>query len=120
LPTRNRTADAYLSVGPEQNFHYIAAMRPAIGIVFDIPRQAVMQHLLYKALFELSADRTEFIARLFSFSIPGDVNRNGSIDDIWKSVGVTPAVDRTRLIANAIEAERLLGRTHGFKLYSDA
>ena len=47
---------AYLGVGPEQNFNYIAAIRPAITVIFDIRQQAVMQHLLFKALFELSAN----------------------------------------------------------------
>ena len=110
---------AYLGVGPEQNFHYIAAIRPAIAVVFDIRRQAVMQHLLYKALFELSADRTEFIARLFSFKRPDGVDRKASIDDIWKAFGSAVAVDRARFVASTIEVEKLLGQTHGFKLSSE-
>src|SRR5678815_1216030 len=61
----------YLGVGPEQNFHYIAAIQPVMAVIFDIRRQAVMQHLLFKVLFELSDDRAEFIARLFSVPRPG-------------------------------------------------
>ena len=110
---------AYLGVGPEQNFHYIAAMKPAIAFIFDIRRQAVMQHLLYKALFELSADRAEFIARLFSFTRPAGIDRNASIEDIWKAFGASIAVDRARFVANAIEVERLLGQTHRLKLSSE-
>src|SRR5262245_6319551 len=110
---------AYFGVGPEQNFHYIAAIRPAIGIVFDIRRQAVMQHLLYKALFELSTDRADFIARLFSYQKPDGIDRAAPIDDIWKHFGASVAVDRARFTANVIEVERLLGQTHGFKMSSE-
>jgi len=41
----------YIGVGPEQNFSYIAAIRPAMAFVIDIRRQAVMQHLMFKAIF---------------------------------------------------------------------
>src|SRR5688572_7988929 len=51
LATR-RGGGAYLGVGPEQNFSYIVAVRPQIAFVIDIRRQAVIQHLLFKALFE--------------------------------------------------------------------
>jgi hypothetical protein len=41
---------AYIGVGPEQNFTYIAKLRPQIAFIVDIRRQAMIQHLLYKAL----------------------------------------------------------------------
>ena len=107
---------AYLGVGPEQNFHYIVAIRPAIGFIFDIRRQAVMQHLLFKELFELSADRVEFIARLFSLPVPGGVDRMGPIDALWRSFGEAPGTDRARLAANIAEVESHLTKTHGFAL----
>jgi hypothetical protein len=37
---------AYIGVGPEQNFTYIAALRPQLAFIVDIRRQAVIQHLL--------------------------------------------------------------------------
>src|SRR5262249_38625920 len=52
---------AYVGVGPEQNFTYIAKVRPRIAFIVDIRRQAVLQHLMYKALFHLSANRAEFL-----------------------------------------------------------
>jgi hypothetical protein len=56
----------YLGVGPEQNFTYIAALKPAMAFVIDIRRGNLALHLLYKALFEVCASRTEFVSRLFS------------------------------------------------------
>ena len=56
----------YLGVGPEQNFTYIAALKPKVAIIFDIRRGNLIEHLMYKALFELSSDRADFLSRLFS------------------------------------------------------
>jgi hypothetical protein len=62
---------AYIGVGPEQNFTYIAKVRPAIAFLVDIRRQAMIQHLMYKALFHLSKNRTEFLSRLLGRRITG-------------------------------------------------
>ena len=56
----------YLGVGPEQNFTYIAALKPSMAIIIDIRHGNLDVHLMYKALFELSKDRSDFVARLFS------------------------------------------------------
>ncbi len=57
---------AYLGVGPEQNFTYIAKIRPEIAFIVDIRREAIIQHMMYKAIFQLSTNRTQFLSRLFS------------------------------------------------------
>src|ERR1019366_7739431 len=56
----------YLGVGPEQNFPYILALKPSLAIIFDIRRGNLHEQLLYKALFELTADRADFLSKLFS------------------------------------------------------
>src|ERR1041385_8973281 len=61
-----KTERAYLGVGPEQNFTYIAALKPKIAIILDIRRGNLDLHLMYKAIFELSKDRADFVAMLFS------------------------------------------------------
>src|SRR5262249_596853 len=55
---------AYIGVGPEQNFTYIAKVRPQIAFIIDIRRQAMIQHMMFKALFHLSPDRRQFLSRL--------------------------------------------------------
>jgi hypothetical protein len=62
---------AYLGVGPEQNFTYIAKIRPRIAFIVDIRRQAVIQHLMFKALFHLAATRAKFLSLLFSKPLTG-------------------------------------------------
>src|SRR5262245_48749240 len=67
---------AYVGVGPEQNFTYIVALKPKIAFILDIRRQNLVLHLMYKALIELSADRTEFLSRLFSRPKPADLPKD--------------------------------------------
>jgi hypothetical protein len=56
----------YLGVGPDQNFTYIVALRPRMAIITDIRRQNMIEHLMYKAVIELSPTRADFLALLFS------------------------------------------------------
>jgi hypothetical protein len=60
----------YIGVGPEQNFSYIARLEPAMAFIIDIRQENRNLHLLYKALFELSNDRVEFVSRLFAREPP--------------------------------------------------
>src|SRR5215831_9951589 len=76
---------AYLGVAPEQNFTYIAATRPKIAFILDIRRQNMLELLMYKALFEMSADRVEFVSRLFSRPKPTGLTPNASAEDIFKT-----------------------------------
>jgi hypothetical protein len=75
---------AYLGVGPEQNFTYIAAIKPSIAFILDIRRGNLNLHLLYKALFELSADRAEFVSRLFSKKRPDGLTAASTAAEIFK------------------------------------
>src|SRR6185295_6972337 len=60
----------FLGVGPEQNFTYIAALKPRMAFIVDIQRQNMDEHLIYKALFDLSDDRADFLSRLLSRKRP--------------------------------------------------
>jgi hypothetical protein len=69
IPTLQRTltpGGVYLGVGPEQNFTYIANLQPRLAVIFDIRRQNAILHLMYKALFELSPTRADFVTKLFA------------------------------------------------------
>ena len=84
LEVRGVTGGAYLGVGPDQNFSYIAQVRPEIAIILDIRRDNLMQHLLFKALFELAEGRIEYLCLLFARPFPdaGDNWRERSIEDL--------------------------------------
>ncbi len=66
LTRRIAPGGVYLGVAPDQNFTYIAALRPSIAFIVDIRHQNAMEHLMYKTLFETSSTRAEFLAKLFS------------------------------------------------------
>ena len=70
-----RAGRVYLGVGPEQNFSYIAALKPAMVFIVDVRRGNLQLHLMYKALFELSTDRADFVSRLFSKKRPAGLTR---------------------------------------------
>jgi hypothetical protein len=113
LRNRGVRGDVYLGVGPEQNFTYIAAIRPAIAFIVDIRRQAVMQHLMYKAVFELTKDRADFISLLFSMPRPGGIDETTSIQQIWAAYDPV-ATDRAVVATNAGRILEHLTSTHGF------
>jgi hypothetical protein len=78
-----RPRSAYLGVGPEQNFTYIAALKPSIAFIIDIRRGNLQVHLMYKALFELSADRVDFVSKLFSRPRPDSIGAAPSAADLF-------------------------------------
>src|SRR5205085_8728427 len=80
-----KAGGAYLGVAPEQNFTYIATIRPKVAFILDIRRQNMIELLMYKALFEMSADRLEFISRLFSRQKPTGLAANASAETIFKA-----------------------------------
>jgi len=116
---RSLTKDGvYLGVGPEQNFTYIANFAPRMAVIFDIRRQNAMQHLMYKALFELSTTRAEFVSRLFSRPSVARLARAIDVTALFDSAGVAPANDSAYEANLAAIVELLTGR-HGFALPKD-
>jgi hypothetical protein len=71
---------AYVGVGPDQNFSYMARVRPEVAFIVDIRRDNLLHHLLLKALFELSQNRAEYIARWLGKPMPTDIASWGSRD----------------------------------------
>jgi len=72
----------YMGVGPEQNFTYISAVHPKMVFLVDVRRGNRDLHLMYKALFELSGDRAEFVSRLFSKPRPDGLSSKSTIQQI--------------------------------------
>jgi hypothetical protein len=83
---------AYIGVGPDQNFTYIAAVKPTIAFIVDIRRDNLLLHLLFKALFELSRTRVEYLALLLGRPVPADVDgwRNTPIERLVAHVEGEP------------------------------
>lgn len=75
---------AYIGVGPEQNFTYIALSRPKVAFILDIRRQNLIEQLLYKAIFEEASSRAHFLALLVGrpHEPSGDPGAQASIDQV--------------------------------------
>jgi hypothetical protein len=83
LQARGTKGGVYMGVGPEQNLTYIAAIRPSMAFICDIRRQAVMQHLMFKAMFYLSKDRADFVSILFSKPRPAGLDSTTTMPRMW-------------------------------------
>jgi hypothetical protein len=75
----------YLGVGPDQNFSYIARIRPAAAYIIDIRRDNLLLHLLFKALFARSTTRVEYLSLLTGRRPPTDLGR-------WKQTPLSEIV----------------------------
>ena len=117
IPTLQRTltpGGVYLGVGPEQNFTYIANLKPRMAVIFDIRRQNAMQHLMYKAIFELSQSREDFIEHLFSRPM-GRLGPAATAGALFDSATATAPND-SAYRANLDAIIRTLTERHGFAL----
>ena len=108
----------YIGVGPEQNFSYIARLQPAMAFIIDIRQENRNLHLLYKALFESSTDRADFLSRLFSRERPAGLQPLQSVDELFAAYGTTTPSAALREANARLVRERLLG-THRFPLSAD-
>src|SRR5712691_1143950 len=115
LQTKVRPGGAYLGVGPEQNFTYIAALQPKIAFIIDIRRQNLVEHLMYKALFDMSADRADFVSRLFSRKRPSGLGKHTTAAELFRAYEAARA-DQPLFDANLREIVDNLTRRHQLPL----
>lgn len=80
-----KTGRVYMGVGPEQNFTYITALKPAMAVIVDIRRGNLHLHLMYKALFEMSADRADFLSRLFARRRPDGLSASTKVSELFSA-----------------------------------
>ena len=118
LTTTAKPGRAYLGVGPEQNFTYIAALKPSIAFIVDIRRGNLDLHLLYKALFELADTRDEFVSLLFSKPRSPGLNAKSTARDIFDAYAAVATSERLYTETMARVRDRLF-TTHRFELSDD-
>ena len=110
--------DVYMGVGPEQNFTYIASIRPRMAFIVDIRRQAVVQHLMFKAFFELAKDRADFISLVFAKPRPPGLDTTTSVQALWDAYR-NIATDSALAARNYTRVTKHLFETHGFTFTQD-
>lgn len=112
------TDGVYLGVGPEQNFTYIAALKPRLAFIVDIRRGNMHLQLLYKAFMGLSRDRADFLSRLFARPRPKDLTDKTTVDELLDAYELAAPSDELfhRYLQ---EASDYLTKTHKFGLTPD-
>ncbi len=90
LKENRKAGGVYIGVGPEQNFTYIAALQPKMAFICDIRRQNMIEHLIYKAIFEVSTDRVDFLSRLFSRKPTGALSERSSAKQLFQAFRTAP------------------------------
>jgi hypothetical protein len=107
----------YMGVGPEQNFTYIAALKPSMAFIVDVRHGNLDVHLTYKALFELSKDRADFVSRLFSRRRPDGLGPQSTTYDLFNAyLSVEPSKELFDATLKAVIDH--LKIKHGFPLSS--
>jgi hypothetical protein len=99
---------AYIGVGPDQSFSYIAQIRPRAAFIIDIRRDNLLQHLMFKALFGMARTRVEYLALLHGRPAPRDLDawRGKPLAELLDYIDATAPTER----AAAAAREGILAR----------
>jgi hypothetical protein len=114
LRERGVHGGAYIGVGPEQSFSYIAEIEPKIAIIIDIRRDNLLLHLLMKAMFHEAHNRLEYLCLLYGRPVPEHRSR-------WNDVPLDTLIaylDRTPLDSalHAWQHDELMRRVERYGL----
>lgn len=110
-----RPGGVYLGVGAELNFTYLAALRSDLAFIVDIRRDNLLEVLTYKALFEMSANRAEFVGRLFARKVPDAIGLDATSRALFDAIG-SLAPDDAFFAETVRRVLDTLTMTHGFTL----
>ncbi|MBL8190528.1 MAG: hypothetical protein JNK38_21095, partial [Acidobacteria bacterium] len=107
---------AFIGVGPDQSFSYIAQIRPNIAFMVDIRRDNLLQHLLFKALFESARNRIEYLCLFLGKPVPADLNtwNARNIKDIVEYIDKTPKDTKLFDAAHAALSAKI--KSYGIKI----
>jgi hypothetical protein len=107
------TGGVYVGVGPDQNFSYIARIRPAAAFIIDIRRDNLLLHLLFKAIFATSRTRVDYLAILTGRPAPDrpDTWRDASIEKVVMYFDGAKPLAPAALVANAERLHESIRKT---------
>lgn len=108
---------AYIGVGPEQNFTYLAITEPELAFILDIRRDNLVLHLLYKAVFDLADSRSHFLALLIGADhvADGAPGADASIEEVLTHVERGERTPQTFGAAHDLLRKRI-AKTYGIEL----
>ena len=114
LKETTKAGGVYLGVGPEQNFTYISALQPKMAFIIDIRRQNMLEHMMYKALFELSDERADFVSRLYARQRPNSLISDATAESLF--AGYDEIQPDKKLVEENISAIKDVLTKHKFAL----
>jgi hypothetical protein len=115
LAKMTRPDGVYLGVAPEQNFTFIAALKPKVAFILDIRRGNLLLHLMYKALFETNAQRVDFAFKLFGRVRPAGLSNEVGVEELFATISTTP-LDTIYARKTLTELKDHLTKKHAFAL----
>jgi hypothetical protein len=82
----------YIGVGPDQNYSYIAAIRPRVAYLVDVRRDNLLQHLMFRSLFARSDSRLEYLCQWLGRRCPPDLDawRERPVDTLARYLDSAP------------------------------
>src|SRR5215469_15547076 len=117
LKVTTKPGGVYIGVGPEQNFTYASVLQSKLAFVIDIRRQNMLELLMYKALFEMSPNRADFVSNLFSRVRPA------GLDTKTTPAALFAAIDSAKadpdLLAKNLQAIKGYMTGHGYQLSNE-
>src|SRR5215470_2172963 len=117
LKATTKPGGVYIGVGPEQNFTYASVLQSKLAFVIDIRRQNMVELLMYKALFDMSPNRADFVSNLFSRPRPAGLDTKttpAALFTAYESAKVDPG-----LAAKNLAAIKAYMTKHGYELTSE-
>jgi hypothetical protein len=86
---------AYVGVGPEQSYTYLAMLEPRVAYIVDIRRGNLLEHMFFRGCFEAAATRLEFLSALL-MRRPKDARDTTAIGALEEAFRDVPANDALR------------------------
>ncbi len=117
LKATTKPGGVYIGVGPEQNFTYASVLQSRLAFVIDIRRQNMVEMLVYKALFDMSPSRADFVSNLFSRVKPAGLDTKttpAALFTAYENARVDPD-----LLAKNLAAIKAYMTKHGYGLTSE-
>jgi hypothetical protein len=109
---------AYVGVGPEQNYTYVALLAPAVAYVVDIRRGNLLEHMVLRGCFEQGATRAGFLEALLARRA-GAGAEAGDLEALVAAFAKAPA-DRALRDAGVARTLALMDRLHVRREMGDA
>jgi hypothetical protein len=108
---------AYVGVGPDQNYTYMAMLEPRVAYIVDIRRGNLLEHMFFRACFEAGASRVAFLSALLARRPRDDAGAPGDIAEILSSFHGVPgdaalrdeSLSRTRALLDRLRFVRRAG-----------